>query len=80
LPLLPVKNKILSNDIHLNFYAKMIDFHSLIKKNLQTTGSCLQTLTTRLNVSIWKEITIYLRINYEHLKEQKYNLNRFMTS
>jgi len=32
LPLLPVKNKILLNDIHFNFHAKMIDFHCLIKK------------------------------------------------
>ena len=70
MPLLPVKNKILLNDIHFNFHAKMIDFHCLIKKNLQTTGSCLQTLTTLLNVSIWKEIIFYLRTNYEHLKEK----------
>jgi hypothetical protein len=48
----------------------MIGFHCLIKKNLQTTGSCLQTLTTLLNVSIWKEIIFYLRTNYEHLKEK----------
>jgi hypothetical protein len=51
-PLFPIKNQILSNGIHFNFYAKMIDFHCLTKKNLQTTAYCLQTILASLKLKV----------------------------